>query len=163
MPRKENRLSPRSEAEKLLEYHGDWTPAMDVITGNFQTLQNRTQIILTLATLTLTITGFSGPKIAASNPYSSIFMIGGLIFVLGSILLALVGTIKISWLTQIIAEDQEQLLISMIEERNQRTLLFRWMLILLVIGLSSYVSSVVVFLILGLKSILLSHPLPGVG
>jgi hypothetical protein len=154
MPRKKDRLTPEEEAVKLLEYHKTWTQSMNIITGNFQTLQNRTQIILTLATLTLTITGFSGPKIAASNVYSSVCMIGGLIFVLSSILLALVGTIKISWLTQIRAHGQKKMLISMIRERNLRTLLFRWMLIFLVIGLTLYVSSVVIFLIMGMNRII---------
>lgn len=152
MPRKKDRLSAEEEAEKLLEYHNDWSQTINSLSSNFQTLQNRTQIILTLATLTLTITGFSGPKIAASNIVSSICMIGGLIFVLGSILLALVGTIRISWLTQFKADGQKNLLTKMISERNHRTLLFRWMLILLVIGLTLYVTSVITFLVLGMMN-----------
>lgn len=155
MPRKKDRMSPEEEASKLLEYHHDWTQAINSLTSNFQTLQNRTQIILTLATLTLTITGFSGPKIAASNVISSICMIGGLMFVLSSILMALIGTIRISWLTQIKAEGQTGLLTKMIAERNHRTTLFRWMLILLVVGLTLYVGSVITFLILGMEKLMM--------
>lgn len=148
MPRKKDRMSSEEEASKLLEYHHDWTQVINSLNSNFQTLQNRTQMILTLATLTLTITGFSGPKIAGSSVFSSVCMIGGLVFVLSSILMALVGTVRISWLTQIKAEGQEVLLARMITERNHRTLLFRWMLILLVIGLTLYVGSVITFLVL---------------
>lgn len=146
-------MTAEEEASKLIEYHDGWNQVLNSLNSHFQTLQNRTQMILTLATLTLTITGFSGPKIAGSNIVSSICMIGGLIFVLGSILIALVGTVRINWLTQIKAEGQEFLLVQMLKERNHRTLLFRWMLILLVIGLTLYVGSVITFLILEMGKI----------
>lgn len=143
-------LSVREEAEMLMSYHENWSQVLQLLTSHFQTIQSRTQTVLTLATLTLTITGFSGPKIAASNLFSRASMILGLVFVLSSILLALWGTLKIYWLTSIRAKTQEAMVIAMVEQRNRRTGLFRCVLILLVIGLTLYVSSVVAFLLVGM-------------
>ncbi len=151
MTKQNKKLTAIEEANMLLKYLPDWPQVMQLLTSHFQTLQLRTQIILTLATLTLTITGFSGPKIAASNIYSKLNMIGGLVFVLSSIVVALIGTLKINWLTQIKADGQKELLIAMIVERNKRTGLFRVMLCLLVVGLSMYVGSVILFLMIGMN------------
>ena len=58
-------MTPQDEAGKLLERHGALLAVQQVIAHQFDVLQSRTHMMLTLATLTLTITGFSGPKIAA--------------------------------------------------------------------------------------------------
>jgi len=143
-------MTPDEEAQSLLARYSDMAACQQVISHQFDVLQARTQMMLTLATLTLTITGFSGPKIAASNPVSQYAMIMGLVFVLGSVVVTLGGTLRIRWLTQIGGDDADTGLREMILHRNRKTRLYRIELTLLVVGLACYVASVVTYMLVGL-------------
>lgn len=144
-------MNPEEEARSLLARFSDLTVCQQVITHQFDVLQSRTHMMLTLATLTLTITGFSGPKIAASNVVSQYAMILGLVFVLAAVVVTLAGTLRIRWLTQIGQGDAETVIRDMITYRNQKTRLFRIELTLLVLGLTFYVLSVITYMLVGLE------------
>ena len=61
-------LTPSEEARQILQDHqGDYPAGLKVITEQFTKLQNRSQILLTVGTIALTVTGFSGSKIAATG------------------------------------------------------------------------------------------------
>ena len=82
------KLSPEEELEFLKEIHGadDCSKLFDALKDAFTLLQTRAQMLLGLATICLTITGFSGPRMAQSNVYSR-FLIGfGLVFVTLSVM-----------------------------------------------------------------------------
>ena len=145
-----NSLSPQEEARNLLELQGDVSASQAVITRQFDVIQTRTQALIGLATLALTITGFSGPRIAASSPFSRYAMVLGLAWVLLSILIALVGALRIRWLTQIRADTPEATLTAMIHYRDRKTRRFRQALTCLAVGLTFYVSSVVAYMLTGL-------------
>lgn len=144
-------MTPDEEARMLLGRFSTMPACQQVITHQFDVLQARTHMMLTLATLTLTITGFSGPKIAASNLMSRYSMVLGLIFVLGAVVVTLVGTLRIRWLTQIGQSDDRLALREMIAHRNRKTRLFLVELSLLVIGLTCYVFSVVTYMLVGIE------------
>lgn len=144
-------MTPEKEAQALLSRFSNLTTCQQVITHQFDVLQSRTHMMLTLATLTLTITGFSGPKIAASNVVSQYAMVFGLVFVLSAVVVTLAGTLRIRWLTQIGTGEPEQVLCDMIAYRNLKTRLFRIELTLLVVGLTLYVVSVVTYMLVGLE------------
>lgn len=145
-------MTPGEEARTLLDRFETLIASQQIITHQFDVLQSRTHMMLTLATLTLTITGFSGPKIAASNVVSQYTMILGLIFVLAAVVVTLGGTLRIRWLTQIGQGDAVQVIKDMIVYRNQKTRLFRVELTLLVLGLTFYVTSVITFMLVGLDA-----------
>lgn len=145
-------MTPTEEARSLLTRFSNMTSCQQVITHQFDVLQSRTHMMLTLATLTLTITGFSGPKIAASNVVSQYAMVFGLVFVLAAVVVTLAGTLRIRWLTQIGEGDAESVIRDMITYRNKKTRLFRIELTLLVFGLTLYVVSVVTYMLVGLDS-----------
>jgi len=145
-------MTPTEEARSLLNRFSNMTGCQQVITHQFDVLQSRTHMMLTLATLTLTITGFSGPKIAASNVVSQYAMVFGLVFVLAAVVVTLAGTLRIRWLTQIGEGDAESVIRDMITYRNKKTRLFRIELTLLVFGLTLYVVSVVTYMLVGLDS-----------
>ena len=144
-------MTPDEEAQTLLGRFSTMAACQQVITHQFDVLQARTHMMLTLATLTLTITGFSGPKIAASNLVSRYSMVLGLIFVLGAVVVTLVGTLRIRWLTQIGHAEARLALREMIAQRNRKTRLFLVELTLLVIGLTCYVFSVVTYMLVGIE------------
>lgn len=144
-------VSPAQEAQHLLALHGrdQLQKSLDTISHQFSVIQTRTQLLLTLATLSLTITGFSGPKIAASNVVSRYCMVLGLVLVLVSTVIILLGTLRIRWITQFIETTPEATLVAIITYRNQKTRLFLIELAILVFGLTFYVASVVGYLMLG--------------
>lgn len=57
------KLNPEEELEFLKEIHGadDFGKLFHVLKESFSLLQTRAQMLLGLATICLTITGFSGP------------------------------------------------------------------------------------------------------
>ena len=138
------------EATALLEHYGDFSKCYDFVTKAFGVITQRTQMLLTLATLTLTITGFSGPKIAASNLLSRYTMIFGLVFVLCSILVSLVGVLRIRWTSEFLNLGPKPALIAVLKYRNGKTKYYIMGCILLVLGLTSYVTSVISYLATGL-------------
>ncbi len=142
------RLPPDDEAERLLRWHG-MPGCMETINQQLQVLQTRSQLLLTLATLTLTITGFSGPKIAQTNALARGTMAGGLVLVLMATVLVLLGALRIHWITQVQAETDRETLTAILGYRNRKTALYRAQLVLLVLGLASYVTSVVTYLMYG--------------
>ena len=96
--------SPRpihnDEARHLLILGGDLQGALNLLLQQFSVLQTRAQLLLTVATIALTITGFSGPRIAAAGAFQRYAMAGGLAFVLASMLFIIGGSLRIRWVTQ---------------------------------------------------------------
>lgn len=137
---------PSDEAAHMLELHGTAAAAMKALSAQFSVIQSRTQLLLTLATLTLTITGFSGPKIALSGAFARGAMIAGLVLVLAGVVAALIGSLRIRWLTQFIGGDAREELAAIIAYRNRKTAWFAWELLLVVGGLSCYVAAVIAYL-----------------
>ncbi len=134
------------EATQMLAVHGNYATCEDILSREFGAILQRTQVLLTLATLTLTITGFSGPSIAESGPFSRYTMVVGLVFVLAAILVALVGILRVRWTTQYATQEPVQALEAIIAYRNDKTRKFVVGMILLVIGLCLYVASLTAFL-----------------
>ncbi|MBA2479652.1 MAG: hypothetical protein H0V44_03240 [Planctomycetes bacterium] len=141
---------PADEARHLLSLHqGSAAEAMKMLSTQFTVIQSRTQMLLTLATLTLTITGFSGPRIAQSGVFARYAMSAGLALVMIGVVFLLWGSLRIRWLTQYIDPDPQRAIATMIAQRNRRTAGFSLQLLLLVAGLTCYVSAVIAYLMTG--------------
>lgn len=111
-------------------------------------MQTRSHLLLTLATIILTITGFSGPKIASCGLFARSSMAIGIILVLIAVAI-LLTTMRIRWLTQFIDEDPLAVLTAIITYRNQKTRAYMAYLVLITIGLTCYVAAVVAYLVIG--------------
>ena len=94
------KLSPEEELEFLKEIHGgtDYGKLFQELKESFSLLQTRAQMLLGLATICLTITGFSGPRMAASNVWSRFFIGFGLTFVLLSVMALVSGPLRLRWI-----------------------------------------------------------------
>jgi uncharacterized membrane protein YjjB (DUF3815 family) len=144
------KVDPESEAQRLeIIYPGEagFSKSLDIIRHQFDVIQARSQLLLTVGTLALTITGFSGPAIARSGVFARYSMTFGIVFVLAALIVLLTGGLRIQWMTQFVSTDRRQMLIDIIQYRDQKTTLYMIELSLLVIGLSFYVASVVAYLI----------------
>ncbi len=141
-------LEPREEARYLLSLFEQSMPAcIKMVHDQFNVIQARAQFLLTLGTLTLTITGFSGPKIAETNLFSRYSIAIGIFLVLLSMLMMLLGTNKIRWVTQARDDTPELTLTAILRYRNRKTRYYRVELYLLVVGLACYVASIISFLL----------------
>ena len=143
-------LGAEEEAARLLGlFSGEdrLGAAIEFMRHHFDVIQARSQLLLTLSTLALTITGFSGPKIAQTNLFARYSMAVGIVFVLFSVVILLLGGLRIRWTTQFLGDDPLETLERIIRYRNLKTRLYFIELSLLVIGLSAYVASVVTYLL----------------
>ncbi len=146
-----NTLTPEEELAYLKEIYGEGQPGqlIEILTDSFNVLQNRAQMLLSLITITLTITGFSGPGIARSSLTARIAIASGLIFVLVSALILMAGPLRLNWCTRTREGSLDESLIELIVKRNQRTDRYHTAAVTLVIGLVGYVSSLISFLVTG--------------
>lgn len=143
------KLSPEEELEFLKEIHGadDCSRLFAALKDSFTLLQTRAQMLLGLATICLTITGFSGPRMAQSNSMSRCFIGFGLFFVLLSVVALVAGPLRLRWMTAWKAEDIEQTLIMHLRQRNLRTKFYRVAMVLLITGLTGYLLSLLFYLL----------------
>jgi len=142
-------LNEKEEAAALMEYHrGEKCMAscMAVLSQQFQVIQTRSQLLLSLAALVLTITGFSGPKIAATGHTARILMISGILLDLISIATLLVQGLTVRWCTQLRGSNDAETLELIIQNRNRKTERYGIALLLLILALSAYIGSVVIYL-----------------
>ncbi len=145
-------LSPDEEARHILAMMGgeqSLARCLEFLRHQFDVIQARSQLLLTLSTLALTITGFSGPKIAQTNEFARYSMAFGIVFVLAGMIILLLGGLRIRWTTQFNEETPELTVSRIIRYRNAKTKLYFLELALLVIGLAAYVSAVVTYLMNG--------------
>ncbi|MEY4489733.1 MAG: hypothetical protein RIQ79_2241 [Verrucomicrobiota bacterium] len=140
------------EARHLLALGGGVQGALKLLVQQFNVLQTRAQLLLTVATLALTITGFSGPRIAAAGDFQRYALAGGLVLVLASMLLILGGSLRIRWVTQFRAPpggDDAALLAQILCYRDRKTRFFFVELCLLLTGLSAYVAAIIGYFLFG--------------
>jgi len=148
---KTNYLDPAEELDYLKTIYGEnqAEKLFAQLTDSFNVIQNRAQMLLSLITITLTITGFSGAKIAESSLFARLSIAFGLGFVLLSALILMAGPLRLNWCTRSRSKSLDQSLIKLIEQRNFRTERYHQASVALVVGLIGYVASVISFLILG--------------
>lgn len=141
------KLTSEEELNFMKEIHGDDTARLfSVLKESFVLIQTRSQMLLGLATICMTITGFSGPRMAASNPYSRFFIGFGLSFVLASVIAVVVGPLRLRWLTAWRAESLDETLLENLRRRDSKTKFYRIATLLLLIGLTGYLLSLIFYL-----------------
>ena len=142
------KLNTTDELEylKLLAATPEYTSLLTTLKDTFNIIYARSQVVLSLTTICLTITGFSGPRIAAASQYAKFFIIFGLSFVLLSTLVLFMGPLHIQWITRYKAETIEETLVKLIRRRNIRTIKYRVAIMFLGIGLTGYVIALIAFL-----------------
>ncbi|PCJ62218.1 MAG: hypothetical protein COA79_03930 [Planctomycetota bacterium] len=147
----QNNLSPSDELSLLKKIYGESeiSSIYQYMMNCFNIIQTRSQIVLSLATICLTITGFSGAKIANSSVFSMGCLVIGLSLVLLSIITVLSGPLQVRWISQIYHFDLDTTIEELIKMRNKKTRLYQFSILTLGIGLSFYVLSVISFLIHG--------------
>lgn len=131
------------EVRHLIElYSGDAASILSRLDGQLSILANRAQTLLSLAGITITVTGFSGASIAHSGKLAAWLLVLGLVCVLVAAACTMVGILRIRWTTQMQPCGLENAIRFAIARRDEKTRVYSWSLGLLVVGLALYVSSI---------------------
>src|SRR6185437_4001984 len=129
----------RTEAEQILKLsRGDEQRAYDMVERQLSVLVLRTQVMLSLSGIVITVTGFSGRAIAETSNLARVSIASGIMIVLLSAAAAIWGVLRLQWLTQTIDDDVLAMLVRGIEIRDAKSRFLRVALILFICGFSLY-------------------------
>ena len=141
------------EAQHLMQlYAGDAAKIMQAIESQLAILSSRAQTLLSLAGITITVTGFSGANIAKSGALAAVLLVSGLVLVLVAASLAMSGILRVRWVTSIPPCSLEVAVHAALDVRDAKTRVFDRSLGLLIVGLSLYVGSVAMLLLTSLAA-----------
>lgn len=84
---------------------GDHRAAYDLLERQLAVLVLRTQVLLSLSGIVITVTGFSGRAIAQSGVAARVSITVGILIVLAAALTAIGGVLRLRWLSQILGDD----------------------------------------------------------
>ena len=131
--------TPREEAERILKLSGgDTLKAYDMVERQLSVLVLRTQVMLSLSGIVITVTGFSGRAIAETSILARTSIATGILVVLASAVVAIWGVLRLSWMSQAIDEDAILMLSRGIAIRDAKSRFLRASLLLFIVGFSLY-------------------------
>jgi hypothetical protein len=137
-----------AEARNILELcGGDAREAFDVVHSQLAVLVLRTQVMLSLSGIVITVTGFSGRAIAQTSALARGTIVAGLLIVLAGAAVAVWGVLRLRWLTQEIAPDPLQTLERALALRDRKSRFLSVALALFVTGFSLYCLAVAQLLV----------------
>jgi hypothetical protein len=110
-------------------------------------IYTRAQVLMSLAGMVVTVTGFSGRLIAGSSLLAQCFLVAGLFVSLSSAAWVFVRVMRVRWVTTLASENQEDALEQSLFRRNLKTKAYTLGGTLLFIGLLLYGISIALMLI----------------
>lgn len=146
------KLTPEEELKALREEFGLTEPLqiLDRALAQLTVLQTRSGMMISLIALCLTISGFSGHRIAASGRIPMMLMSGGLVFAVISGVILFFGPLQVRWVTSYAhPKGLDARLLALLTLRNERTHMFNVAAGCMVFALTCYVGSVVLSLLPG--------------
>lgn len=139
-------LSPDEELRYMREVLEIREPAklLDRVIEYFNVLQTRSAMLMSLVTLCLTISGFSGHRIAAAGTLPAALLSIGLALSVSSAVLLLMGPLQLRWATRRRCDEGlDATLTALLTLRNVRTRRYHAAAGVLVLGLTAYVGAVI--------------------
>ena len=141
-------MSTQSEIENLLELtHGDLLKATECIERQLNVIYTRAQVLLSLAGMAVTVTGFSGRLIANTNAFAQFFIVFGLGIIISSVIYIFTKVMAIKWVTASIScSDPQGSLSLLMHQRDVKTKAYMVGGRILCLGLVFYALAVAVML-----------------
>lgn len=132
-----------SEAQQILSLcGGDRLRAFQMIESQLAVLVLRTQVMLSLSGIVITVTGFSGRAIAATSVLARTSVVAGLCLVMFAAAVAVGGVLRLRWLTQELGGETLPMLERVLAIRDRKSRFLSAALVLFVSGFSLYVFAV---------------------
>lgn len=128
------------EAALLLEVcGGDIVKALHIVEGQLNVLHLRAQVITSLASVVVTVTGFSGRIIAGANLFGQVTIVAGISVVLASAIWTMAKVMPIKWITKdLLGNSPLEALESIIDRRNRKTRSYQQGGVVLCVGIALY-------------------------
>jgi lysylphosphatidylglycerol synthetase-like protein (DUF2156 family) len=131
--------TPLQEATRILALaEGNGYRAFETIERQLSVLVLRTQVMLSLSGIVITVTGFSGRAIAQTSELARLSISAGIFVVLAAAVVSITGVLRLHWLTQELGADILTTLVRSIAIRDAKSRSLRWSLLLFTIGVSLY-------------------------
>lgn len=141
-------MNTKSEAKALLKLcDGNLKAALEVAERHLNTIYSRAQVLLSLAGVVVTVTGFSGRLIAGSSSYAQLFLIAGLFVSLSSAIWVFLCVMRVRWVTVFLDQDPESALEKTLWRRDRKTKAYKTGGLILCIGLVLYCISITLMLL----------------
>ncbi len=121
--------------------------ALKVAEQQLNVVYTRAQVLMSLAGMVVTVTGFSGRLIAGSSTLAQVFLVAGLFVSLSSAAWVFRRVMRVRWVTSLASEDQATALENALERRDRKTSAYTIGGTLLFIGLLLYGISIALMLI----------------
>ena len=125
---------------------GDPVKAYELIQQQLSVLVLRTQVMLSLSGIVITVTGFSGRTIAQTSELARNLVATGIMVVLGAAGVAIGGVLRLKWLTQEMTDDTEQTLHRMLDMRDQKARYLNASLLIFMVGFACYCIAIALML-----------------
>lgn len=126
------------EASRILSITGSPLRAYELVEHQMGVLVLRTQVLLSLSGIVITVTGFSGRAIAETGALARWSVAAGLVVVLLAAAVAFSGVLRLRWLTQILSEDPHETLVRALRLRDHKSRMLQIALRLFVVGFGLY-------------------------
>ena len=128
-------MAASDEVKRIMKLTGgDPVKAYELVQSQLSVLVLRTQVMLSLSGIVITVTGFSGRTIAQTSLVARNLVASGILIVLGAAGVAIGGVLRLKWLTQELTDDTEQTLVRMLDRRDQKARYLNAALLLFVVG-----------------------------
>lgn len=126
---------------------GNGLRAFEMVQAQLAVLVLRTQVMLSLSGIVITVTGFSGRAIAQTGLVARLCIVCGLFLVLSAAGVAVGGVLRLKWITQELATDMLVTLERALEIRNRKSRFLGVALALFVCGFGLYCLAIAQLLI----------------
>lgn len=136
-------LSAREEAERLYQLcQEDYLKALSFVEAQLNVVYTRAQVLVGIAGMVITVTGFSGRRIADTSRLAQYFIVIGLAIVLAATVWVFLRVMRISWASSSLSDDACASLTELIEYRNRKTISYEIGGKILALGLITYGAAV---------------------
>ena len=133
------RMNVEQEARAILKLvDGDLSRAVQILQRQLDVLYTRAQVLTGLAGMVVTVTGFSGRLIAATNRPAQVLVITGLAVVLLSAFFVIRRVMKIRWVTSDLCDDGAATVARVLRRRDEKVAAIRSGGLMLFFGLLCY-------------------------
>jgi hypothetical protein len=133
----------REETDRLVAFcGGDELRAFELVHQQLGVLVMRTQVLLSLSGIVITVTGFSGRAIAETSALARLSISAGIVVVLLAALVLVAGVLRVSWITARMSADRRETIAAAIVLRERKARFLRGGMLLFSAGFALYVLAI---------------------
>lgn len=118
-----------------------------LVDGQLNVLHARATSLIQLASVVITVTGFSGRIIADTNDLAQGLIIAGVTLVLVAAVVSLLFVLPIRWISSLLHLSTQEWILYYLRRRRRKSVAIRMSTAILVLGMSLYIASIAIMLL----------------